>query len=66
MLQIFSCNTIEAVHPLPQAAVIVVYVLDMVHAFDTLFSVGLESVMSQVLCIRIGTECPPGISAKHV
>ena len=53
MFQIFGCNTIEAVHPFLQAAVIAVYVLDMVHAFDTLLSIGLESVMSQALCIRI-------------
>jgi hypothetical protein len=66
ILQIFGCNTIEAVYPFLQAAVIAVYVLDMVNAFDTLFSVGLESVMSQALCIRIGAECPPGIRAKHV
>ena len=66
MLQIFGCNTIEAVHPFLQAAVIAFFVLDVVYAFDTLFSVGLESVMSQAFCIRIGAECPPGIRAKYV
>jgi len=49
VLQIFGCNTIKAVHPFLQAAVVAVYVLDMVHTFDTLFFVGLESVMSQAL-----------------
>lgn len=49
MLQIFGCNSIRVVHPFLQAAVVAVYVLNMVHAIYKLFSVGLELVMSQAL-----------------
>lgn len=66
MLRIFGCNTIEAVHPFLQAAVVAVYVLDVVYAFHTLFTIGFESVMSQTFCIRIRAKCPPRIRAKHV
>jgi hypothetical protein len=45
MLQIFGCNTIKAIHPFFQTAMVAVDVLDVVHAFHTLFPVGLEAVM---------------------
>jgi hypothetical protein len=42
-----------------KAAVVIVDVLDMVHAFHMLFPIRFETVMSQAFRIRIRIECPP-------
>ena len=46
MFQILGCNTIKAVNPFFQSAMITVHVLNMIHTFHTLFPVGLKAVMN--------------------
>lgn len=52
-MQILCRNTIKAIDPAFQTAKVTVDVLDMVHAFYTLFTTRFETIMSQIFFIRI-------------